>query len=258
MHPILFHIGDFPIGTYGVIFAIAALAAIWLARLLARQRDLDPEQITDLGVYTLLAAFVGAKLAMIIGDFREFSDHPLEYIVGNLRSFGAFYGGFMVAVYVAVLYVRKKGLPLWRTADVTAPALALGQTIGRWGCFFAGCCYGKPTDAPWGLIFPEVPLCFDDTPIHPWPLYESLGDGIIFVILLILLKRRFFDGMVFLTYVALYALLRGFLEFYRGDDLRGVFFDGAVSFSQILAAIALPSAMGLLIWRSRAARSGKE
>ena len=173
MHPILFTIGNFPIGTYGVLVALSALAALGLAKMLAPEAGLDPERMVDLFVYALLAAFVGAKVALIIGDFRAFSADPLGYLVENLRSFGAFYGGFIAAVLVAGLFLRKHRIPFWPAADVTAICLALAQSMGRWGCFFAGCCYGKPTDLPWGMVFPAVPLCADGTHIHPWPSSAS-------------------------------------------------------------------------------------
>lgn len=243
MHPILFHFGKFPIGTYGVILALGAVAAIFLGRALARRAGLDPEKVTDLFVYSLLAAFVGAKVAMILGDFREFADHPARFLLENLRHFGAFYGGFVAGVGVAIFYLRRHAIPFWKAADVTAPCLVLAQALGRWGCFFAGCCYGKPTQLSWGMVFPAVPLCDDGTAIHPWPVYESLGDLALFGLLLALFPRRRFDGQIFLIYVALYATLRGLLEFLRGDEVRGLYFGGAVSLSQVVALLALPAAL---------------
>ena len=249
MHPILFTIGNFPVGTYGVLMALSALAALSLARILAPKAGLDDGQMVDLFVYSILAAFVGAKLAMAIGDFREFSDHPLRFLVESLRSFGAFYGGFIAAVAVAVFYLRRHRIPFWPAADVTAVCLALGQGMGRWGCFFAGCCYGKPTDLPWGMVFPAVPICADGTRIHPWPLYESAADLAIFGLLLFLFKRRRFSGQVFLVYAALYAVARGLLEFLRGDAVRGLYFGGEVSLSQIVALFVFVAAVGTYLWR---------
>ena len=253
MHPILFTIGSFPIGTYGVLLAVAALAAIGLGRLLAPRAGLDPDRLVDLFVFSLLGAFVGAKIALVIGDFKEFSDHPLRFLVENLRSFGAFYGGFVAGVLVAFYYLRKYRIPFWPAADVTVVCLSLGQAMGRWGCFFAGCCYGKPTDLPWGMVFPAVAICQDGTRIHPWPIYESLGDLAIFGVLLVLFRRRHFSGQVFLTYVLGYAVLRGLLEFLRGDTVRGVFFGGTVSLSQIVAVIAFLSAGAMYLVRRKTA-----
>ncbi len=253
MHPILFTIGSFPVGTYGVLLAIAALAAIALGRMLAPQAGLDPEKLVDLFVFSLLGAFVGAKVALIIGDFSAFADHPVQFMIENLRSFGAFYGGFIAGVLVAVYYLRKHKIRFYDAADVTVVCLAMGQAMGRWGCFFAGCCYGKPTQLPWGMVFPAVPICADGTHIHPWPLYESLADWAIFALLFWLFRRRAFSGQVFLVYVMTYAVARGLLEFLRGDDVRGLYFGGAVSLSQIVAVVAFGAAAGVYLWRRKAA-----
>lgn len=254
MHPILFHLGSFPIGTYGVLLALAALAAIGLVKVMAPRAGLDADRLVDLFVFSLLGSFVGAKVALIIGDFPEFSDHPVRFMLDNLRSFGAFYGGFIAGLAVAVYYLRKHHIPFWPAADVTAVCLALGQAMGRWGCFFAGCCYGKPTDLPWGMVFPAVPLCANGTAIHPWPIYESLADLAIFGLLMWLFSRRRFPGQVFLTYVIFYATARGLLEFLRGDVVRGLYLNGTVSLSQIVAVVALVTASVLFAVRWK--RSG--
>ncbi len=256
MHPILFHIGDFAVGTYGILLALSALAALGLARILSPKAGVDPERMTDLFVYSLLSAFVGAKVALVIGDFRAFSADPVGYLLENLRSFGAFYGGFLCAAGVAAFYLRRHGIPFWPAADVTAVCLSLGQAMGRWGCFFAGCCYGKPTDLPWGLVFPAVPTCSDGTHIHPWPIYESLADLAIFAVLWRLFQRKGFSGRVFLTYVLLYGTARFFLEFLRGDSLRGLYFEGALSLSQIVALAAVAAAGAAWAFRRAASRKG--
>ena len=251
MHPILFKLFGFPVGTYGVILSSGALAALGLARRLAPRAGLDRDKLTDLLVYALLASFAGAKVALILGDFREFADHPVRFLVENLRSYGAFYGGFAGGVSVALLYMRRAGISFWRAADVAAVALPLAQGIGRWGCFFAGCCYGKPTTLPWGLVFPAVDLCADGTRIHPWPLYESAADLLLFGVLLWLFARRAFIGQAFLVYVFGYAAARGILEFWRGDAVRGLYFGGTVSLSQLAAAGAFAAAAVAWAWRRR-------
>lgn len=243
MHPILFNIGSFPIGTYGLLLAGGALLALWLMRRMAAREGLDPEAMTDLFVVSLLAAFVGAKVAMIIGDFRAFAANPVQFFISNLRMFGAFYGGFLAAVIAAGWLLYRKKIPFWQAADVAAPALALAQGIGRWGCFFAGCCHGKPTDLPWGLSFPAVPICDGGVRIHPWPLYESLVDLALAGGLYLLFPKRKFKGQLFLLYVLVYASARFGLEYLRGDEARGLYFGGALSLSQLVALAALAGAV---------------
>ncbi len=253
MHPILFHIGSFPVGTYGVLVALSVVAALGLARILAPGAGLDPERLVDLFVYSLLGAFVGAKLALILGSLGAFSAHPWRFVVDNLRSSGSFFGGFIAAVAVAAFYLHRHRMPFWSSADVAAICLALGQGMGRWGCFFAGCCYGSPTNLPWGMVFPAVPLCAGGVRIHPWPIYASMADLAIFAVLLLLFRRRSYTGQVFLWYVMLYSVARGLLGFLRGDVTHGLYFGGAVSLSQIVAVAAFAAALGTLMVRRRRA-----
>jgi phosphatidylglycerol:prolipoprotein diacylglycerol transferase len=107
------------------------------------------------------------------------------------------------------------------------------------------------------MVFPAVPLCADGTRIHPWPIYESLADLTIFGLLLFLFGRRRFKGQVFLIYLILYAAARGSLEFLRGDLVRGVYFGGTLSLSQIVAIVVLIGAAALYIYRRRYLEGGR-
>src|SRR3954464_7335963 len=137
MHPILFEIGRFPVYTYGVLLAAAYLLGLQFALVRARKRGLDANRVMDLGIYIIISALVGAKLLLLVTDFQTFKSNPAE-LLNLLREGGVFYGGLLVAVAVALFYIRKVGLPLWTTCDVFAPGIALGHVIGRFGCFFAG------------------------------------------------------------------------------------------------------------------------
>lgn len=239
MHPILFKIGPLTIGTYGVFVALGVFLAIVVGRFLSKKEGIDPETITDFYIYSIILGFVGAKIALIVSDFKEFSERPIEYLFQNIRYFGAFYGGFIFAVLFAFYFIKKKELSFWKVADITSVSLPLAQAIGRWGCFFAGCCYGSPTDLPWGLVFPAVPICSNGTKIHPWPLYEFLLDIAIFVFLFKFFEKRKFLGQSFLLYALFYAIGRFLLEFLRGDEYRGLYFGKTVSLSQIIAIFVI-------------------
>jgi phosphatidylglycerol:prolipoprotein diacylglycerol transferase len=143
--------------------------------------------------------------------------------------------------------------------DVLAPAIILGQAIGRWGCFAAGCCYGKPTSVPWAVTFTDpranevtgVPL---NVPLHPSQLYLSLADFALFFILLAVAARKKFEGQVLLLYLILYAVLRGTLESFRGDP-RGELL--GLSTSQWLSILLGLVGVILYIWKStRGAAAG--
>src|SRR5215510_3233588 len=177
MFPKLFELGPLTLYTYGVLLAAAYLLGLKLAMVRAKTRGLDANRVLDLGIYIIISALVGAKLLLLVTDFRTFKANPRELLT-LARSGGVFYGGLILAVTVALVYIRKIGLPLWTTCDVFAPGIALGHVVGRFGCFFAGCCFGKETTMPWGIIFTDpfaqtnvgTPL---NQPLHPTQLYEA-------------------------------------------------------------------------------------
>src|SRR5438093_5469204 len=147
-------VGQLTLYTYGVLLAAAYLLGLKLAMVRAKHRGLDAVRVLDLGIYIIISALVGAKLLLLVTDFRSFRNDPRELLT-LARSGGVFYGGLILAVIVALLYIRRIGLPLWTTCDVFAPGIALGHVVGRFGCFFAGCCWGKPTTLPWGITFTD-------------------------------------------------------------------------------------------------------
>ncbi len=266
MYPVLFdlhlwRLGTFTVGTYGLFYALGFLLALRLAVGYARRDGIEAARIVDLGIVTLLAGFVGAKLLLYLLDVRYYLEHPMQMLTG-LRSAGVFYGGFGMAALAAIAYVRRQGLPLGRVADLAAPSLALGQAVGRLGCFAAGCCFGKACDLPWAVTFTD-PRAYELTgvtlgvPLHPTQIYHALADLLILVITARLMRRRRFDGQVFWVYVLAYAVLRIVVEVFRGDVARGVFFGGRVSTSQIIAApVVLLAAALLYVLARRAAGPG--
>src|SRR5437762_6458351 len=175
MYPRLLEFGSVTVYTYGVLLAAAYLLGLKLAMVRAKSRGLDHTRVLDLGIYIIISALVGAKLLLLVTDYRSFLNDPAE-LLSLARSGGVFYGGLILAVIVALWYIRRIGLPLWTTCDVFAPGIALGHVVGRMGCFFAGCCYGKPTGVPWAITFTDqfaqanvgTPL---GVPLHPTQLY---------------------------------------------------------------------------------------
>jgi phosphatidylglycerol---prolipoprotein diacylglyceryl transferase len=242
-------IGPLTLHTYGVLLAIAFITGLWVASRQAKAAGLDSARVTDMAVYVLIAGLVGAKILLVIVEWNYYSRNPRE-LLSILQSGGVFYGGLIGAFPVAWWYARKHGLPPWRTADVLAPAVALGQAIGRLGCFFAGCCYGRPADVPWAVTFRDpyssrtggTPR---DTPLHPTEIYEAIACLAIFFILTRMARRKRFDGQITLAYVLLYAVARFVIEFYRGDAVRGTVF-GILSTSQFIALV-LAAGVALLL-----------
>ena len=256
MYPILFEIGSWPVYAYGVLLAAAYLAALQLAVVRARRRGLDGTKVMDLGIYLIIAALVGAKLMLILVDFEYFLRQPGE-LLSLVRAGGVFYGGLIAALGVALWLVRRYGLPMWTTADLFAPGIALGHVIGRLGCLLAGCCYGEPTNMPWGVVFTDpvaqanvgTPL---GIPLHPTQLYDAGAELLILVLLLVTERRgRVFPGRTFWSYMLLYGISRFIVEFYRGDD-RGLWM--GFSTSQWVSLVAVPLAL-LMLHRLRSRAS---
>ena len=250
--------GPFTLHTYGVLLAIAFLAGLWVASRQAKRSGLDPTRITDMAVWVLIAGLLGAKLLLVLVDWRYFTGDPGK-LFSIFQSGGVFYGGLIGGILVAWWYARRHKLPGWQTADVLAPGVILGQAIGRLGCFAAGCCWGAPTQVPWAVTFTDVyaaravgtPL---DNPLHPSQIYESLAAFLIFFFLLWLAPRKRFQGQVTLAYVGLYSAVRFALEFFRGDPDRGTWFRGVLSTSQLIAIVLL---LGVAVLLPRLSRTQK-
>ena len=256
MYPELFRIGNFPVNTYGVFLALAFLCAILVTVKLATRDGLPRERIYDLSLWMLLGGLVGSKILMLFTE-PEYRANPLELIsLDFLRSGGVFYGGLIGAVLVGYLLMRRYKLPWWKTADACAPGIAIGNFFGRQGCFAAGCCWGKPTDLPWGVKFTQlgheitgVPI---DAHLHPTQLYESFAMLLVFLFLLWLHKRKSFNGQVVLFYGLLYSVVRFSIEFVR-DDPRGDIFGlttlTGLSTSQLISIVIGISSLIILIIR---------
>jgi len=252
MHPELFKLGPLTIHTYGVLVAAGFLLGLGLAVRQAKKEGIPPDKIVDLGFYILLSALIGSRLFYILINASHYLKNPLDIFKiweGGL----VFYGGLLLAVPTVLWYVKKNNLNVWNTADLFAPSLAIGHAIGRLGCFFSGCCYGKPAEGlPWAVTFtdPES-LAIIGVPLHPTQLYESLGEFINFFILIILRRYKSFNGQLFLTYIILYSVLRFIVEFFRGDVGRG-FITSQLSFSQGISILMFLIAIaGLVILRQR-------
>jgi len=254
MHPILFEIGGFTVYSYGVLLAAAYLLGLQFALVRARARGLDSQRVMDLGIWIIISALAGAKLLLLIVDFKQFTQSP-RALLDLLRSGGVFYGGLIAAVLVALLYLRRHKLPLWTTTDVFAPGIALGHSVGRLGCLMAGCCFGRPASVPWAITFTNPAAAAQGTtlgvPLHPTQLYEAGAEALILVFLLAFERRgRGFPGRTFWTYMLLYGVSRFIIEFYRGDS-RGVVL-GVLSTSQFVSVILVPLSIVMLFMLGRA------
>ncbi|MBN2243119.1 MAG: prolipoprotein diacylglyceryl transferase [Acidobacteria bacterium] len=264
MHPKLLETPYFTLHTYGVILAVAYLCAyLWLSRS-AQREGINRERIAGLALWAIIGAILGAKLLLILRMAPYYLEHPSAFwSFSTLQSGGDFYGGFVGALVSSIIYLgRHRELSRWKIADLCGPAIALGQGIGRIGCFMAGCCYGRPTGLPWGVAYTDpaaaeivgTPL---GIPLHPTQAYESLTCFALFFFLVRLSGRKRFEGQVILAYSILYAILRFLIEFARGDADRGFILDGLLSTSQFVALIVLAAGLPIYVFRWNNSRSGE-
>nr|XP_061804855.1 phosphatidylglycerol--prolipoprotein diacylglyceryl transferase-like [Nerophis lumbriciformis] len=250
MYPILFRVGDIPIDSYVTLMVlgyIAALGAIFYvtpkggdAR---KTGSLDRPQVWDLFIVMVVSSVIGAKLGHVFfeapGHTTE-SGAPINSLIELLQddpwhwarlgeSGYVWYGGMLGALLVAVFYFyRRPHLKGWLYADAFAPAIMLGAALGRMGCFLAGCCYGDPTDGPFGIQFPRLP-----SPVHPTQLYDATIAAALGLFLLWRFGRRRFHGENIALLLMTYPVMRATTEIFRGDAERGEY--GAISTSQIIS-----------------------
>ncbi len=259
MYPELFRIGNFPVTTYGLFLALGMMLALFVAARLAKQDGLPKERIYDLGLWTLVGGLVGSKLLMYLVE-PDVQLWSLDF----LRSGGVFYGGLLGGFFAVVLLVHRYKLPFWKTADAFAPGVALGQAFGRQGCFSAGCCWGKPTDLPWGVHFSQAGHDYTGVPIytadgldahlHPTQLYESFLMFGVFALLYYLHRKKKFDGQILILYGIIYSIIRFSIEFIRDDprgDLFGFTTATGLSTSQGVSLIVAIASVIFMIVRLR-------
>ena len=254
MFPDLIRIGSFHIATYGVMAALGMILGLAVVFRLARLQGLDPDKMWNLGVLVIFAGIVGSKILYVINEWG-YSYHSISDIfsLSTMQAGGVFSGGLVLAIIAAVWYLRRNRIPFLRATDVFAPGLALGHALGRVGCFAAGCCYGRPTSEPWGVIFTNpkaqeitgTPL---DVRLHPTQLYEMVAELMNFGILYYLATRKKFEGEIIGLYLFLYGIERFVIEFFRGDSGRGEFF-GIMSGTQAIS-IGLVI-LGGILWMKR-------
>ena len=242
MFPDLLCIGPLTIHTYGLFVATGFLVGLIVTIIIGKSEGISQQQVMDMGFIIVLSAIIGSRIMYALMNISHYRHHPLD-IFKVWQGGLVFSGGIIAGILVLIWYTRKSHLSLWKTCDMLAPGLALGQGIGRIGCFMAGCCYGKPTDLIWGVKFTHpnslAPL---NIPLHPTQIYSSISAIIIFLVLLLLHSKKSFAGQVFLWFLILHSTARLAIEQFRGDD-RGILLNSNMSFTQFIAIIIFIAAV---------------
>lgn len=205
------------------MIALAFLFGLWTAMFRARRENISSDRIADMTLWLMIGAIIGARFVYVTTYWREeFAGNPISEIFKVYHGGLVYYGGFIGATIAGFIFIHWKKLPVWKTADVLAPSIALGSVFGRTGCLLNGCCYGRPTHVPWAITFTNpqanelsgTPL---NTPLHPTQIYDGLLNLLLYIFLAWLFRRKKFDGQVFATYLMCYAVARAFVEYFRGD-----------------------------------------
>ncbi|MBI1796560.1 MAG: prolipoprotein diacylglyceryl transferase [Candidatus Eisenbacteria bacterium] len=220
MHPELFHWGVLHIRSYGVMLAVAFLAGTWLALREAHRLSLDEDKVVNVILVVLVSSVLGARALYVMEHIQEFR-REWGSVIALWQGGLTLYGGVIAGTAAGLIAARRFGLPMWTVADALTPSLALGTCFGRIGCFLNGCCYGKPTRLPWGVVFPAdsfAGLEFGNAPVHPSQLYFAAAGLLLFALAWALRRRFAVPGTLFWMFIALFAFIRIPLDMTRAYE----------------------------------------
>ncbi len=250
--PTLIEWGPLVVRWYGLLIASAVLVGANLVQALAVRRKVNPELLSDLVLWLVVAAIPSARLYYVLFQWQDYAPHPEKIIAiweGGIAIHGAILGGTIATL----IFARVKQIAFWQLADLVAPPLILGQAIGRWGNFFNSEAFGSPTDLPWKLLIPEIrrPIGLGNIAYyHPTFLYESLWNLAVFGLLMTLFFRdlkghpKLKTGTLFLTYLVAYSAGRVWIEGLRTDSLML----GPLRIAQVVSLGAMTVGATGLIW----------
>lgn len=237
MRPILFHLGSIEVPSFFFMVMIATLSATFYASWHAKKEGADPVVLLDFGIISIIASVLGSRIFHII------IENPSYYLEKPIRVFYFWQGGFVsvgaftFTVAGMLIYLRVRRLNFFRYLDIAAVAVPVAIFFVRVGCLSAGCCYGKPTDFFFHLVFNNPNTSAGQNylgiPLHAAQIYDMLNALFMAVILYLIKRYKQFHGQMFAIFLLYYGVSRFFIEFLRGDRDRGLFFNNTLSTGQI-------------------------
>lgn len=249
MHQYLFFIGDFPIRAYGLVLSLSIILATGVAYFLAKQDGRWHSHIVDMGIYCGVGGIIGARLwDVFFFDWAYYQNHLTELF--NVWQGGmAIQGGVILGVIVGIIYTKRHNIDTWSMADIMAPAIILGQALGRCANLLNGDAFGAPTGSSFGILYPVTTLAYHtygSQPLWPAEIWEGQLDIVIFALLLMFRTTNHAKGQAFALYAMLYSIVRFFLEYLRGDYSNLVF--GLFKSAQMTSLIVFLAAFFIFIW----------
>ena len=236
MFPEICHIGHFTVYSYGVMLVLAFFVSSYLASRQAAKTNIDPDKIFNLCFYVFIAGIIGSRIFYVASCYPYYLKHPLEIVM--LQHGGlAIFGGIIFGSFFAWAFIKRNKMDVLMSLDLLIPFIALGQAIGRIGCFLNGCCFGKAS--LFGIYFPVL-----GKTLIPTQLYSSLLMFLIFLILRFMQGRKHLPGQIVYSYFFLYSVKRFFIEFFRNDNPR--IFHGLTIFQLLSLAMFLFSLVMLV------------
>ncbi|MFA5859888.1 MAG: prolipoprotein diacylglyceryl transferase [Elusimicrobiota bacterium] len=249
MYPILLKLGSVTFYTYGLFYAIGLMVAAWVVLVQTRKDKVDDNLVYDLIFCIILGILIGARIFYVIMNLGYYLKEPLKVLAlweGGLYFHGGLIGGILAGVVFALI----KKISIFEYFDYFAPAVAVGHAMGRIGCFFAGCCYGKPTGFFMHIVFTnENSLAPTGIPLHPAQVYSAIGDFCIFLALWLRRGKKRYKGQLLIEYLMMFSCFRYFIEFLRGDD-RGVGIAG-LSVTQVVSVVVFAVALVISVYMTK-------
>ncbi|MCE9627101.1 MAG: prolipoprotein diacylglyceryl transferase, partial [Candidatus Eisenbacteria bacterium] len=241
MHPEVFQLGALHLRSYGLMMAIAFVVGTFLGLREARRLSLDEDKVVNVILVTLIASVFGARMLYVLEHLSEFR-REWTSVLALWQGGLTLYGGVAAGTFAGLVAAKRMNLPVWITADALTPSLALGTMFGRVGCYLNGCCYGRPTNLPWGVVFPHDSFAFlefGQQPVHPSQIYNALAGLVLFILFQSLRKRFRVPGVLFWSFIVLFALVRIPLDMTRTYEADAVLMRiGVLDFteSQLMSA----------------------
>lgn len=262
MYPVLLKLGRFQIHPYGLLLAISFLVGILWAMKRAGRRNMDRNQVMDMALIIIICAILGSRIFYVITHLSEFRGRWMDTInpfqsSGDIGLAGlSMLGGVVLSFAAIIVYCLVKKISLIRFCDVFAPSFAFGLALTRIGCFLNGCCFGKPCNLPWGMVFPMDSPAGSMLPglkLHPTQLYSSLFDWILLIVLVLLDRKKRFDGFIMSVFFIMYGLFRFSIDFVRYYESSVQFHVAgvAITFNQLISLCMALTGVSLLVFLKR-------